>query len=830
MDTKNEALGDNQGHNQSLGADGKTDSSLAIEHIKLLHRAAQGLDGKLVLCSYGQNPETGKDITPKVQQFDIGNWQGMASTAATWAKETHRNVYAPLAVLKQGISSRGKMPDYSHVLGVCADFDDDNAADYLNRLPLSPGMVIGSSKGRFQCVFLFNSPIDTNAAKPIAEALQAHAGCDGCSKDVIHVWRVPGCLNWPNQKKVREGRSPEPQQVTIVQDWCGKAIDADALLSSMPPVEHKPKKPAAAILQTHNYPEATRDEVKEALSFISPDLPYDEWVNALAALHDAGCDDLAHEWSSRSTRYDPAEVDGKLESFTGGGITIATVFHYAKEGGYSPSRKSGMTKLPGTESMDATIDRLAKLSALEYDKVRKDEARTLDVRLSTLDATVTDRRKAAQQQDSMFEDVEPWPYKVNGGELLNDIAALFRRYVILPLYADIAAALWVLNTYVHDASFHSPMVHITAPDKACGKTRFLDVLEVVVCKPLSTSNLTGAATFRAIELWHPTFLFDEVDTSLKDNDELAGIINSGHTKTKAYVMRCVGDDFEPARFSTWCPKVLCGIGTLRGTTESRCITISMRRKLPDEKVQRFRTGHADFADIQQRCSRWAEDNFHAVKASDLPDVEGLEDRDNDNWLGLRAIAALCDWQDKATLAALALSGAGDSESIDTTLLADIRDIFERVGIDRIASQKLCIHLVEIEDRPWSEWCRGRPITTNKLAGRLKSFGIHSKTMRLPDGGMQKGYALESFKDAFARYIPDSKRNNVTSEGAQGLQPISKRNKKENVTFQKTLEPLGHNDCYGVTLQNTESPDSTENGQQPDTEPAKIDSGRVREAF
>lgn len=132
-----------------------------IPHMKLVHRAAQGLDGKLVLATYGENPETGESITPKVEHFAIGDYEAMARRAAELSKETHRNVYMPLAVLKTGIPSRGKLDDYTHILGVCADFDDSNASDYLSRLPLPPGLVIGSSKGRYQAVYLFSTPIDT---------------------------------------------------------------------------------------------------------------------------------------------------------------------------------------------------------------------------------------------------------------------------------------------------------------------------------------------------------------------------------------------------------------------------------------------------------------------------------------------------------------------------------------------------------------------------------------------------------------------------------------------------------------------------------------------
>jgi len=98
---------------------------------------------------------------------------------------------------------------------------------------------------------------------------------------------------------------------------------------------------------SEGYPPTSKADVEEALKYVTPDLPYDEWVKVLAALHDGGFDDLAHSWSAGSTRYDPAEVDAKLASFTSSGVTIATVFHYAQEGGYQP--KVGKTNLPQSD-------------------------------------------------------------------------------------------------------------------------------------------------------------------------------------------------------------------------------------------------------------------------------------------------------------------------------------------------------------------------------------------------------------------------------------------------------------------------------------------------
>ena len=43
------------------------------------------------------------------------------------------------------------------------------------------------------------------------------------------------------------------------------------------------------------------------------------------------------------------------------------------------------------------------------------------------------------------------------------------------------------------------------------------------------------------------------------------------------------DEFQD--FSTWRPKVVCGIGNIPANLQSRCITIKLRRKLPSERVE-----------------------------------------------------------------------------------------------------------------------------------------------------------------------------------------------------------------------------------------------------
>ena len=54
--------------------------------------------------------------------------------------------------------------------------------------------------------------------------------------------------------------------------------------------------------------------------------------------------------------------------------------------------------------------------------------------------------------------------------------------------------------------------------------------------------------FRGIEKYKPCLLIDEADTFLGVNDELRGILNSGHRQGGA-VLRVNRDDLEPRQFS-----------------------------------------------------------------------------------------------------------------------------------------------------------------------------------------------------------------------------------------------------------------------------------------
>jgi len=355
-----------------------------------------------------------------------------------------------------------------------------------------------------------------------------------------------------------------------------------------------------------------------------------------------------------------------------------------------------------------------------------------------------------------FSEPEPWPHPVDGTVLLDAIASVLCRFLVLRLEEIEAIALWILHTYAIEATSISPLLVVTSAEKRCGKTLLLELLLNLVFRPLPTSNITAAALFRAIERCKPTLLLDEADTFLHHNDELKGIINSGYRRSSSYVVRNVGDDYEPRIFNTFGPKAIAQIDVPQETIMDRGIVIEIRRKKPGEKAERLRSDRIfdELKDLRRKAMRWAKDNL-----ASLPDWEPripstLNDRAQDSWRPLLAIAELAGkrWAEYGRESASKLSGEKSEASKRALLLSDIRVIFERAQSSRMPSAEICNKLQDIEEHPWPEWRNGQPITVRQLARLLEPLGIRPKQLRMGEVNV-RGYELEDFFDGFSRYLP-----------------------------------------------------------------------------
>ena len=237
---------------------------------------------------------------------------------------------------------------------------------------------------------------------------------------------------------------------------------------------------------------------------------------------------------------------------------------------------------------------------------------------------------------------------------------MIRRHVIMPPHAAEAIALWVVHTHLFERFLISPRLALRSVTKQCGKTTTLDILARLVLRPLPTVNVTAAAIFRVVEAHRPCLLIDEADTFLNDNEELRGIINSGH-RQGGCVLRVEGDQHETRAFATFAPCAIAAIGSLPGTIMDRSVVIDLVRRKPDEAIEPFRLDRtATLDEIARRIVRWAKDNADAIAAPDPDMPPGLYNRTADNWRPLFQIADVAggDWPERARAAAL--SGAPTS--------------------------------------------------------------------------------------------------------------------------------------------------------------------------
>jgi Protein of unknown function (DUF3631) len=290
---------------------------------------------------------------------------------------------------------------------------------------------------------------------------------------------------------------------------------------------------------------------------------------------------------------------------------------------------------------------------------------------------------------------------------------------------------------------------------------------------------------------------------------LRSLFNAGHRRG-GQALRCEGDNHEVRGFRVYGPKVLSGIGPLPGTLHDRSIPIRLERAKPGEIQKRFDPRHTDREqELCRKLARWCADNRVLLESCDPALPESAFNRLADNWRPLFAIAEIAggEWPQRAAAAFEKLTNREDLEAqgMGVTLLADIQQVFAGMSppppegesplpVERIFSKELVGLLCKMEERPWLEANRGKPITESWLARHLRRFTVHSKTLRIGED-RAKGYESKDFADAFNRYLfvpGQSMRDNVTCEEKSGFGAVTRSSV---VTDEKLPATEGMSRCH-----------------------------------
>jgi hypothetical protein len=361
---------------------------------------------------------------------------------------------------------------------------------------------------------------------------------------------------------------------------------------------------------------------------------------------------------------------------------------------------------------------------------------------------------------------------LNGAELLNDVHNFIGRFVAYPSeHAHVAHTLWICHTHLMEAWDSTPRLAAISPEPECGKSRVLEVSELLVPRPVESVNVTPAYLFRKVgaEEGRPTILYDEIDTvfgpKAKDNEEIRGLLNAGHRR-HAVAGRCVlrGPNVKTEEIPAYCAVAMAGIGDLPDTIMGRSVILRMRRRSPSEMVKpwRRRVYYNEGIALHDRLEAWASFNEGELTGFWPKMPEGIEDRAADVWEPLLAVADAAggNWPDRGRVACVALVAESkeSTPSLGLRLLKDLKEVFGTE--EQLSTQTILNSLYEIEDSPWAE-LRGKPLNPRGLAARLRSYNVKPKDIRIGDKSL-KGYAKADLWDSWERYLCPPPEESATS--------------------------------------------------------------------
>ena len=358
--------------------------------------------------------------------------------------------------------------------------------------------------------------------------------------------------------------------------------------------------------------------------------------------------------------------------------------------------------------------------------------------------------------------------KVDSKDLFETVVQFIRRFVVLQDDSEyLLLTIWVIGTYLFRVFQFYPYLHFQA-EKQSGKTRTLEVLSELSFNSEMSINHTEATLFRTIETAQPTLLIDEVDNLRKKDKDFKGaifsILNNGFSKSGT-VPRCKPKTFEIERFHCFSPKALAGIKDLDDVLRDRVISINILRKLPFEKVKRFRPSRmrAEVEEIRSKLYIFALGNCRKIESilngDPIAENISLSDREIDIWEPLVAIAKFIDRDDKILYPQLI------KYAVNSSTLRRERDQGENETLNTIQTFAEFLHANNPDKDQGSyrtervyTWFRGQDewvwlTSKSQLTRRLKRIGIRTRTVRFEEKTERCYVVIEDdFNDLAMRYV------------------------------------------------------------------------------
>jgi Protein of unknown function (DUF3631) len=345
--------------------------------------------------------------------------------------------------------------------------------------------------------------------------------------------------------------------------------------------------------------------------------------------------------------------------------------------------------------------------------------------------------------------------------VLDLVLQIIEMHIAITPEERMFAALWTLHTHVFDRFDQTPFCGVTSPIHGCGKSRLLKLLAQLTANSFYSEDVTPAAVHYELVNGSRSCHLDEGDNlGLFNDPKMRRLLNSMWERGGNAVRHIDGRN---RRIDTYSPVILACIGLMPWPLMSRCgAVINMQRPGKRVKLERFYANNPIFSAARSEIQKWAA-TCKLNHDPEMPLCLPPHSRVRDNCRVLFAIADDLGHGEAARAAMVALHGERLDEAPGVTLLINIRDIFDRLGVDRIASKHLIAELLALDESPWLDW-RGlkddrapRKLNETELSGLLRPFDkaqLFPRTIRLTPNSTARGYLRKWFERAWDAYCPE----------------------------------------------------------------------------
>ena len=248
-----------------------------------------------------------------------------------------------------------------------------------------------------------------------------------------------------------------------------------------------------------------------------------------------------------------------------------------------------------------------------------------------------------------------------------------------------------------------------------------------------------------------------MDRYLAANEELNGIMNAGHTRRTANVVRLmeVAGDYIPTKFNVFSGKCLAGLGVQQDTMMDRSIIIKMEKRLANEAIEKKPLSFFDDeATRRSAIAKFVTDNAEDAKRQTVSVPHLGNDRAQDNWQPLFVVAELIGghWPNLCleaykTIETISGEDAKEQDAVAVRIFRELAPSIEKRMGSRIKASELHELLTSDPESEFYDWFNGKPLSAKRMKKILIEAGV--RWFRISEGSF---YRLDDLKSQIARYV------------------------------------------------------------------------------